>query len=322
MGETAYYPWSQEFIPNSVRGWYSAIATALSTFASALALLVAGVVIDSGSGLSRFLWLIGIGTLIGLLGIITMKWVPGGAPDRSEGQPASHFANMRGGAAQPEPERLPERGGRGDAGQRAADQLFAAVSERTDGSSGRDRGGSGYGGDGGRGIVQHFVGLGGRSDWKPAGLDVFPGDWPAAAGVLAVPAAPGSQRGVLVRPALLCIWRDRQWLGDRGGPAAVQQRHPPGKEHLVYRDLLCLDGPDRGNCPAAGRRDPLVDRGHANPVGPLAIDGQTILFILSFLLLGYGLIEYSRVAPDGVYTTRGLIRKLWSRFHSSRSSHS
>ena len=95
MGETAYYPWSQEFVPNSVRGWYSALATAISTFASAIALLVAGVVIGSGSELPRFLWLIGIGTLIGLLGIATMKFVPGGAPDRSAGETAAHFANMR-----------------------------------------------------------------------------------------------------------------------------------------------------------------------------------------------------------------------------------
>ena len=56
LGETAYYPWSQEFIPNGVRGRYSAIFIAVSTFASALALIIAGKVIASGAGLNRYLW--------------------------------------------------------------------------------------------------------------------------------------------------------------------------------------------------------------------------------------------------------------------------
>ena len=44
--------------------------------------------------------------------------------------------------------------------------------------------------------------------------------------------------------------------------------------------------------------------------GPVEMDGQTILFGLSLILLGYGLMEYGRVKPDGIYTTRGAIRKL------------
>ena len=94
MGETAYYPWSQEFVPNSVRGFYSAVFGAVSTFASAGALLLAGQVIGGGSGLGRYMGLIAAGTLLGFIGIFTMRWVPGGAPDPAQGQSAAHFERM------------------------------------------------------------------------------------------------------------------------------------------------------------------------------------------------------------------------------------
>jgi MFS family permease len=45
-------------------------------------------------------------------------------------------------------------------------------------------------------------------------------------------------------------------------------------------------------------------------IGIVRIDGHTLLFLLSFILLGYGLIEYGRVAPDDVYSTRAAIRKI------------
>ena len=48
-------------------------------------------------------------------------------------------------------------------------------------------------------------------------------------------------------------------------------------------------------------------------IGTVEIDGQTILFVLAFILLGYGLVEYGRVAPDGIYTTRGAIHKFLGR---------
>lgn len=94
MGETAYYPWSQEFIPNGIRGRYGGIVTVASLIASGAALLIASIVIERGTGLSGYLWLIGVGTVIGLAGIIVMNWVPGGAPIHVQGAANSHFANM------------------------------------------------------------------------------------------------------------------------------------------------------------------------------------------------------------------------------------
>lgn len=95
LAETAYFPWSQEFIPNRVRGSFAAWFTVVSLLASALALTIAGQVISQGSGLGRYMLLIGIGCVIGLGGVAVMAKIPGGEPIRSGGDLAAHFREMR-----------------------------------------------------------------------------------------------------------------------------------------------------------------------------------------------------------------------------------
>lgn len=80
LAETAYYPWSQEFIPNRIRGKITGISTMLGTLAAGVALGIAGLVIGHGTGLPRFLVLIAAGCFLGLLGVVVMIKVPGGAP--------------------------------------------------------------------------------------------------------------------------------------------------------------------------------------------------------------------------------------------------
>jgi MFS-type transporter involved in bile tolerance (Atg22 family) len=45
-------------------------------------------------------------------------------------------------------------------------------------------------------------------------------------------------------------------------------------------------------------------------LGPVLVDGQTVLFGLSMLGIAVGLWQYGRVSPDGAYTTREAIKKL------------
>lgn len=93
LAETAYYPWSQEFIPNAIRGKFTGLSLVLGTCASGLALYIAGQVIGHGVGLSRYLPLMGVGCFLGLLGIACMSKVPGGAPRLVE-TPAAHRAEL------------------------------------------------------------------------------------------------------------------------------------------------------------------------------------------------------------------------------------
>jgi MFS family permease len=46
----------------------------------------------------------------------------------------------------------------------------------------------------------------------------------------------------------------------------------------------------------------------------LTVDGQSVLFVLSFILLSIGWSQYSRVTPDGPFSTRDAWRKLFSIF--------
>ena len=94
LAETAYYPWSQEFIPNRIRGKIVGISMLLSTLAAGLALGSAGWVIGHGTGLPRFLMLIAAGCVVGIMGVACMGKVPGGAPQPGATAPGTHGTNM------------------------------------------------------------------------------------------------------------------------------------------------------------------------------------------------------------------------------------
>lgn len=94
IAETGFYPWSQEYIPNSVRGKFTGINIVLGTCASAVAVLIAGQVIGQGAPLSRYLALLAAGCFLGFLGVLCMIKVPGGAPRTTTAQPGAHRAEM------------------------------------------------------------------------------------------------------------------------------------------------------------------------------------------------------------------------------------
>lgn len=319
MGETAFYPWSQEFIPNSVRGWYSAFATALSTFGSAIALLVAGIVVDSGSGLSRFLGLIGIGTLFGLLGVLSMSRIPGGAPDLSEGQSASHFANMRQAVGNSNLRAYMK----GVGGVMVGSVLLTSflplyLKEQMKLPSGTVV------------ALDMVVMIGGALSsifWGWAADRI--GSRPVLMSSLAV--------GLLLPVGWLLLPREVPnavfWCGllyfiygviaygsaIGAGRLLFNSVIPPEKNTSYTAVYYAWTGLTGGIAPLLAGGILSLSAGMRTQIGMLAIDGQAILFILAFLLMGYGLIEYSRVAPDGIYTTRGVIQKIWSRVFSSRS---
>ncbi|MFZ0547215.1 MAG: MFS transporter [Candidatus Promineifilaceae bacterium] len=78
--ETGKYPWSQEFVPNHVRGKYSAVSNVFTTVAGLAAVAVAGFVLDRSDDLSGYILLIGIGIFFGLVGFWGYSHIPGGAP--------------------------------------------------------------------------------------------------------------------------------------------------------------------------------------------------------------------------------------------------
>ncbi len=78
MEETAYFPWVQEFVPNNVRGKYSASSNVLSALAGMVAVAVAGVVLDRVAGLNGFVALFGAAVIFGLISVAASSRIPGG----------------------------------------------------------------------------------------------------------------------------------------------------------------------------------------------------------------------------------------------------
>jgi hypothetical protein len=77
---TALYPWQQEYIPNTMRGKYSATNNIFSSIAAFLAVSGAGYVIGESPDLGKFMILFTVGSLFGLASVWAASMIPGGAP--------------------------------------------------------------------------------------------------------------------------------------------------------------------------------------------------------------------------------------------------
>jgi len=312
LAETAYYPWSQEFIPNHVRGKYTGLSSVLSMVASTLAVLIAGWVIGSGTGLSRFLLLIGAGCLLGVLGVAAMAWVPGGRPRRAE-LPGAHASNIL--------EALHDRnlvaylGGLGavtmgtlfltsflplfvkerlgiasetvvmlDAavmvGGGLSSLLWGVVSDRV----------------GSRPVLMSSVALG----------LLIPLGW------LLLP-----RRGAHV--LVWCILLYGAYGVVNGGIAIATLRLlfngviPPGRStayNAIYYAWIGLTG---GLAPLLAGGILSGGEGWHGRLGLLVLDAYTLVFLLCLLLLIAGWVLFQRVKPDDRYTTRALLRCLLRR---------
>ena len=79
-GETGKYPWTQEYVPNHVRGKFSALDNFFTTTVGILAVATAGFVIDRTTDLRGFMLLMGAGVLAGFLSVWAYSFIPGGLP--------------------------------------------------------------------------------------------------------------------------------------------------------------------------------------------------------------------------------------------------
>ena len=319
LGETAYYPWSQEFIPNSVRGLYTAIFTAISTFASAAALLIAGSVLGSGDGLSRYLGLIGAGTAIGILGIIAMYWVPGGAPDREEGAAASHFANMA------EALRNPNLSAylKGMGGVMLGSVLITSflplyLKEQMGIQAGTVV------------ILDTVVMVGGALSsilwgWAADRIGSRPVLMSSLAVGLALPLAwlfiPRQLTNAVFWCGLLYFLYGVVANGSAIGAGrllfnSVIPQEKSTAYTAIYYAWMGLTG---GIAPLLAGQILSAGAGLHLRVVQVVVDGYALLFVLALVVLVYGLVEYGRVAPDDVYTTREAVRKTFSQIFRRRS---
>lgn len=100
--ETAYYPWYQEFVPNAVRGKYTANSTIATALVGVLSVAVAGWVIELYAGLSGFMALITVGVLFGLISTWCGIFIPGGAPIQHDETQPKPQRDLRGALRDPD----------------------------------------------------------------------------------------------------------------------------------------------------------------------------------------------------------------------------
>jgi MFS family permease len=79
IAETAMYPWAQEFIPNTIRGRYSAINDIMARLTGITAIAVASYILGLSAGLDRFMVLFAIALVFGFISVWASSRIPGGA---------------------------------------------------------------------------------------------------------------------------------------------------------------------------------------------------------------------------------------------------
>jgi MFS family permease len=80
IAETGYYPWSREFIPDSVRGRVGGMTNVVVSLTSSVAMLGASVVLGQGEGFGRYQVLIVTASVAGVISIVAMLPVPRESP--------------------------------------------------------------------------------------------------------------------------------------------------------------------------------------------------------------------------------------------------
>jgi HEAT repeat protein/MFS family permease len=80
IGVTASFPWVQEYVPNNVRGKYTATNNIFTTITGFVAVTVGGWVLEHTMGLDGFMMLLATGVLFGWISAGFASLIPGGAP--------------------------------------------------------------------------------------------------------------------------------------------------------------------------------------------------------------------------------------------------
>ena len=319
LGETAYYPWTQEFIPNRIRGKYNAVFSALGTLSSGAALVIAGLVIGPGNDLSRYMLLLGVGSVLGLIGILAMLGIPGGGPARQPDAARAHFANML--SALRDANFVAFLGGM--AGITLGSVLLTSfmplyVKEQIGLASGT--------------VVfldtAAMVG-GGLSSlawgWIADRVGSRPILMPALALYLAIPVGwllfpRQTPYALFLCAALYFILGVISTGASLGAGRLLFNGVVPQEKNTAYVAIYyAWMGLTGGVAPLlAGEVLSAFSSWHTR-IGPFVTDGYSILFSLSLALLLFGWRQYRRVKPDDVYTTRAAWRLVAARLIARRN---
>jgi len=95
IAETGYYPWYRQFIPDSFRGRFSAIANLATVSSGALTIWLASYVLAASRGAAGYMKLITAGVIFGIVSVAMMIPVPGGGPAAGPPSLAHYLRGIR-----------------------------------------------------------------------------------------------------------------------------------------------------------------------------------------------------------------------------------
>jgi len=75
IAETAYYAWLKEFVPDHLRGKYTALGSIFPSIAGLMAIFFASYIIGKGYGVQRYMLTIGTGCIAGFISVFLMSFV-------------------------------------------------------------------------------------------------------------------------------------------------------------------------------------------------------------------------------------------------------
>ncbi|MCS7062361.1 MAG: MFS transporter [Anaerolineae bacterium] len=94
-GETGLLPWTQELVPNDIRGKFMALENLVVTIGQIIVVALAGFLIDHLVGSARYVIPMGIGVVGGLVGVSLFSFLPGGKPVRQSIDLRAHLTELR-----------------------------------------------------------------------------------------------------------------------------------------------------------------------------------------------------------------------------------
>jgi hypothetical protein len=316
LAEIAYYPWSQEYIPNRVRGKFSAVSVLLTAITSVGALLVAGSVLAHKSGLSGYMLLIGLGSVVGVIGALTMLPVAGGLPVKEAQESGTHFASML--------RAMGDRNLVAYLGAVAASNLGVAfmitflplyVKEQV-------------GLPASTVVTLDSVALVGGAlssmfwGWATDRIGSRPVLMPAIALTVTLPLAwlliPRQfPHAVLWCGALYFIWGVlSNGIQIAGGRLLLNGVVPPEKSTAYTAIYYAWAGLFGGLAPLLAGWLLTATAGWKSNLAGLVVDGHALLFFLALILIGAAVQQFWRVRPDDIYTTRAVLKRLVHRLIS------
>ncbi len=94
IGFTAFYPWLQEQVPDSMRGKYTAVKNSLASLTAFVAMMIAGYVLGPDPDMSRFMILMAAGLVFGIVSVWASANIPGGAPVLETSEEQTSYREM------------------------------------------------------------------------------------------------------------------------------------------------------------------------------------------------------------------------------------